>query len=143
MRDTLSLDFLTASTVRILHLKHWALDSRFLIENLPFSPAAPPGVRMRSSRLWRVSSFNFLSLHRLGVTPQILRSSFLTAVLHPAQRHREPFHSGWRIFYILQLPTLRTSETRHSTFFCLAARRHSLLRPILNSGTFFHAPLRS
>ncbi len=84
MRDTLSLDFLTASTVRILHLKHWALDSRFLIENLPFSPAAPPGVRLRSSRLWRVSSFNFLSLHRLGVTPQILRSSFLTAVLHPA-----------------------------------------------------------
>ncbi len=64
------------------------LDSRFLIENLPFFPAAPlrrppssvkprPGVRKRSSRLWRVSSFHFLSLHRLGVTAQILWSSFL------------------------------------------------------------------
>ncbi len=29
MHETRSLDFLTASTVRILHLKHWALDSRF------------------------------------------------------------------------------------------------------------------
>ncbi len=36
-----------------------------------------PRVRRRSSRTWRVSSFHFLSLHRLGVTAQILWSSFL------------------------------------------------------------------
>ncbi len=86
------------------------LDSRFLIENLPFFPAAPlrrppssvkprPGVRKRSSRLWRVSSFHFLSLHRLGVTAQILWSSFLAAVLHPARSHETPFPLGWNIFY--------------------------------------------
>ncbi len=41
-----------------------------------------PGVWRQSSRSWSVSSFHFLSLYRLGVTMQILLSSFLTVVLH-------------------------------------------------------------
>ncbi len=41
---------------------------------------------MRSSRLWRVSSFHFLSLHRLGDTAQILQSCFLAA---PSPEARE------------------------------------------------------
>ncbi len=73
-----------------------------------------PGVRMRSSRLWRVNSFHFLSLHHLGVTAQIIRSSFLAAVLHPAQRHGTPIPSGWKIFYILRPQTrLRSSSSCH------------------------------
>ncbi len=106
-------------------LKPCTLDSRFLTENLPFFLAAQlrrppssvkpcPGVWRRSSRPWRVSSFHFLSLHCLGVTAQILWSSFLTVVLHPARRHWKPFPLGWRIFYIPRPPTLRTSA-----FFCL------------------------
>ncbi len=122
------LAFQIANTARILRLKPCALDLRFLTENLPFFPTTllrrppssmkpRPGVWRWSSRPWRVSSFYFLSLHRLGVTAQILRSS-------------------WRIFYILRPPTPRTSGPRHSTFSRLAARRHGLLRPILNSWKF-------
>ncbi len=77
-----------------------------MTENLPFFLAARlrrppssvkprPGVRRWSSRPWRVSSFHFLSLHRLGVTAQILRSSFLTVVLHPALRARDAVSFGW------------------------------------------------
>ncbi len=80
-----------------------------------------PGVRRRSSRTWRVSRFHFLSLHRLGVTAQILWSSFLAVVLHPARVHGTPFPLGWRIFHILRPPTLRTLGPRHSTFSRLAA----------------------
>ncbi len=65
------------------------LSTIFLTENLPFflavllrrppSSVKPrPGVWRWSSRPWRVSSFHFLSLHRLGVTAQVLRSSFLS-----------------------------------------------------------------
>ncbi len=57
-----------------------------------------------------MSSFQFLSIHRLGITTQILRSSFLTVVLHPARRHGMPFPSGWRIFYIPRPPILRTAS---------------------------------
>ncbi len=75
-------------------LKPCALYSRFLTENLPFfltarfrrppsSVKLRPGVRRRSLRPWRVSSFHFLSLHRLDVTAQILQASFLAVVLHP------------------------------------------------------------
>ncbi len=145
MHRTLFLTFQIASTVRILGLKPCALDSRFLTENLPFFPAAllrrppfsvklRPGVRRRSSRPWRVSSFHFLSLHRLGVTAQNLQYSFLAVVLHPARRHGTLFPSGWRIFYVP--PTLRTPGVHHSTFSGLAAMRRSLLRPILNSWKF-------
>ncbi len=120
MHKTLFLAFQIASTARILCLKPCALDLWFLTVNLSFFPTAllrrppssvksRPGVRRRSSRPCRVSSFHFLSLHRLSVTAQILRSSFLAVVLHPARKYGTPFPSGWRIFYIPRPPTLRTS----------------------------------
>ncbi len=78
-------------TLKILRARLAVFD-RLFIRAAPEASAKPrPGLRMRSSRLWRVSSFHFLSLHRLGVNVQIFRSSFLTPVLHPAQRHGEPF----------------------------------------------------
>ncbi len=39
---------------------------------------------------------------------QILRSSFLTVVLHPTRKHETTFPLGWRIFYIPQPPTRAT-----------------------------------
>ncbi len=58
-----------------------------------------PGVRRQNSRPWRMSSFHFLSLHRLGVTAQILRSSFLAVVLHPARRHGRFLRVGGYFIY--------------------------------------------
>ncbi len=147
MHETLFLAFQIASTARIVCLKPCVLDSWFLTEDLPFFPTAllqrppssmkpRPGARRQSSRPWRVSSFHFLSLHCMSVTAQILQSSFLAVILHPAWKYGTPFPSGWRIFYILRPPTLRISGPRYSTFSRLAARRRGLLRPILNSRKF-------
>ncbi len=83
------------------------LDSWFLTENLPFSPAASlrkpppstklqPGARMRSSRLWRVSSFHFLPLHHLGVTTWIGRVSLWLSCTQPGGTGscwKQPFSS--------------------------------------------------
>ncbi len=60
---------------KVFYFKNFAKLAVF-DRNLPFFPAAPlrrppsyakqrPGVWMRSSSLWRVSSFHFLSLHRI------------------------------------------------------------------------------
>ncbi len=84
-----------------------------------------------------MNSFHFISLHRLGINAHIFWSSFLAVVLHPARRHGTPFSSGWRIFYILQPPTLRTSRPPHSTFIRPASRRHGLLRPTLSLWKLF------
>ncbi len=104
---------------------------------LPFR-AAPEASFLREVAAWsseaRVGSFHFLSLHRLGVTSQIIRSSFLMVVLHPARRHGRPFPSGWRTFYIPRPPTLRTSGLHHSTFFPSSAavegKRHFRFSPL-------------
>ncbi len=89
-----------------------------------------PGVRIRSSRLWRVSSFHFLSLKCPSVTVWILWLSFLAAVLRPAQRQGKPFLSGCRIFCLPWPPTPRISEPRRLTLSHLAARRRGLPQPI-------------
>ncbi len=52
-----------------------------------------------------------------GITAQILWSSFLWVVLHPARRHGMPFPSCWRIFDIPRPPTLRTLGPHHLTFY--------------------------
>ncbi len=84
---------------------------------------------MRSSRLWRVSSFHFLSLHCLGLNAQIPVFSRLSCTQPRGTGSRFRW-SRWRMFYILRPPTLRTLEPRHLTF-------SRLLWPILNSWTFF------
>ncbi len=136
MHEMLSLSFLTASTVGILHLKSCARDSRFLIGcssallwRPPRSAKPRPGLQMRSSRLWRVSSFHFLSLHCLGLNAQIPVFSRLSCTQPRGTGSRFRW-SRWRMFYILRPPTLRTLEPRHLTF-------SRLLWPILNSWTFF------
>ncbi len=78
----------------------------------------------RAQGPWRMSSFHFLSLHRLGVTAQILRSSFLAVVLHPAQRHGCFLRVGGYFIY-------------------RGLRHRGLLRPTLSLWKFWRAPLRS
>ncbi len=126
MHKMLFLAFQITRTVWILHLKLCSLDSldpAALLQRPPSSVKPRPEVRRQSSRPWRVSSFHFLSLYR--ITAQILCSSFLAVVLHPARRHGILFPSDWSIFNMPRPPTPRISGPRHSTFSSLAARRPS------------------
>ncbi len=129
-------------TLKTLHARLAVFDRESAV--LP-RHAAPEASFLREAAVWRLEAeldameseqFSLSLPPSPGITAQILQSRFLSVVLHPAQRHRTPVPSGWRIFYIPRPPTLRTSGPHHSMFSRLAARRCGLLWPILRSSKF-------
>ncbi len=126
-------------TLKTLHARLAVFDRESAV--LP-RHAAPEASFLREAAAWSLEAeldameseqFSLSLPPSPGITAQILQSRFLSVVLHPAQRHRTPVPSGWRIFHI---PTLRTSGPHHSMFSRLVARRRGLFRPILRSSKF-------
>ncbi len=142
MHETRSLDFLTASTVRILHLKYWALDSCFFDRKSAVLVCRAARGSDAELRAMESEQFSLSLPPSPGRHPANSTVQFSHGYLAPSPEAQGAVSFGLEDILYTAASDFRTSETRHSTFFRLAARRHSLLRPILNSGTFFHAPLR-